>query len=88
MKKANRQIEDELADWHDRIAEYAQTANVRGNEDAMERGRVLQQKWTIAKEARQRMNQTSGANWKTSRQQVEFAMDDLKTAWSDSPRLE
>ena len=83
----NRKLEADLQSWHERIANYRQTANNRGNHDAMDRGEALEHQWIIAKEAWQRMNQTSGANWETSHDQVETAMDDLAETWSEAPRL-
>ena len=80
-----QQAEQRLREWDSRIAEYRQTANLRGDRDAMEQGATLNEKWIVAKESWQRMNQTAGENWETSKIQFDYAMDALREAWSRAP---
>jgi len=84
-ERFNQQAEQRLREWDSRIAEYRQTANLRGDRDAMEQGATLNEKWIVAKESWQRMNQTAGENWETSKIQFDYAMDALREAWSRAP---
>lgn len=84
-ERFNQQAEQRLREWESRIAEYRQTANVRGDSDAMDQGATLNAKWIIAKESWQRMNQTAGADWEASKIKFEYAMDALREAWRRAP---
>ena len=84
-ERFNQKAEQTLRAWDARIAEYRETANLRGRQEAMEQGATLNEKWIIAKESWQRMNQTAGADWETSKIQFEYAMDALRDAWEQAP---
>jgi len=84
-ERFNQQSEQRLRAWESRIAEYRQTANLRGDNDAMEQGAALNEKWIVAKESWQRMNQTAGGDWETSKTHFDYAMEDLREAWSRAP---